>query len=190
MTKYVALFSLAILSCLSVGRTQGAETDVRCGSRCLYVALKSLNLPVESTVQLEGLMGDPFPSGYSLAELAAAAETCGARTLGVKTTFENLQKRPGRFACIAFVGGDHFVLFGDVKDQMVTYVDPPRMTTLPTATVLNEWQGEALLISPEAILPEESLPGNRTGWINALIIALAVVAVTFTVQLYRKRQSQ
>ena len=73
---------------------------------------------------------------------------------------------------------------------MVTYVDPPRMTTLPTATVLNEWQGEALLISPEAILPEESLPGNRTGWINAFIIALAVVAVTFAMQLYRKLQSR
>lgn len=184
--KTAFVLFLACLGAVTPDSLSTTETDVRCGSRCLYVALKSLDIPVESTSELEESMGSPFPGGYSMTQIATAAEERGAKTLGVKTTFENLKNRPGRFTCIAFIRGNHYVLFGDVKDGTVTYVDPPIITDIPCATAQIDWQGEALLISADDLVPEADLSKGLATW--KYWMAITPCVAVFLYYRFRRRR--
>lgn len=141
--------------------TPEAKADPRCGSKCLYLALKLLDHPVEFT-ELERLLGEPSGAGYTLAQLEDAARQLGAETLGVQTTLDNLARRPGRFACLALIDGGHYVLFQSVSDGTVSVVDPPRTFELPRATMQARWQGTALLLANRPLVREENLA--RSWW--------------------------
>jgi ABC-type bacteriocin/lantibiotic exporter with double-glycine peptidase domain len=166
------------------------ESEPRCGSYCLYVALRSLDLPVSSFEELEDKLGPPTPAGYSLGQLQDVAQQFGAQTLGVQTSFENLRVREERFACIAHLEAPgHFVNFADVTDAgLVTVIDPPRSYSAPADTLRTRWKGAALLLSPNPLTPEEDL---RRPWPVAVLYAIAGVGLLAVIGLValRKRSS-
>lgn len=175
---------LTAAAVLVISQTQGPEPNLRCGSYCLYVSLEALDIPVKSFSELEGKLGQPGRAGYSLAQLDEVARSYGAQTLGVETTIENLRRRPGRFACIARIDGNHFVNVADLLDGEAYIVDPPdRDYRVPVDTLRTRWDGTALLISAEPLVAEEAL--NRGfGWFGygAVFLAVAVLlAIAFLV---------
>jgi ABC-type bacteriocin/lantibiotic exporter with double-glycine peptidase domain len=151
----------------------------------LYVSLKALDFPVASYEALEQRLGPPSEAGYSMGQLAEAAQGLGASTLGVATTVENLRRRPGRFACIALLKDTHFVNIADISDQGVSVVDPPRSSTVPVDTFLTQWDGSALLIAPSPLVAEEDLGRAVPGWLGP-VLAGAIVVVMVIV-FYRSR---
>jgi ABC-type bacteriocin/lantibiotic exporter with double-glycine peptidase domain len=157
--------TLMIAACLmnaqmdEAGRANNNERkNVRCGSYTLYVGLKAIDVPVGPYQEFEAKLGEPSPAGYSLGKLAEVAESYGLRTLGVQTTLENLQRRGGRFVCIAHLNGDHFVNVAGVSDGVVSLIDAPRAYSLPIDTFNSQWSGTALLISRGPLVREEELP--------------------------------
>ena len=160
------------------------EPDVYCGSRCLYVSLKALDVEVESYEALEKRLGVPRETGYSLGQLAEVAREYGLNTLGVKTTVERLQRREERFACIALLNGRHFVNFGGAGPEGVTIVNPPKNAVVPLATLKTQWDGTALLLSPGPLAPEEDL--GPPLWPRILIALGVFAAVAVTALLVRR----
>lgn len=168
---------LTVCAAAALLQAHGSLPDLKCGSQCLYVSLKALDLPVGSFSDLEAKLGQPSVAGYSMGQLDEAAKAFGAQTLGVETTPENLRRRPGRFACIALVDKNHFVNIAEVDEKHAHVIDPPRDYKLPLATLRARWDGKALLVSNEPLLAEEDLPGPPNRWIawaaGGLLIAAA-----------------
>lgn len=164
-----------------------AETKVepRCGSNCLYVAIRLLGHPLDSLSKLEEVLGEPSPKGFTLAELSDAARHFKVETLGVETSFQNLTRRTGRFACIAHVDGGHFVLFHNAEQGKVTVVDPPRVYEVPLDTMRTRWQGKALLLANVPLAREETLNGTWP-W-KPIVVGAGVVAACVW---FLRRQSQ
>jgi ABC-type bacteriocin/lantibiotic exporter with double-glycine peptidase domain len=160
--------------------------DPRCGSKCLYLALRLLDRPVEFP-ELERVLGEPSGAGYTLAQLEAAARTFGAETLGVQTSWEHLARRPERFACLAHVDGGHFVLFHELKGGGVSVVDPPRILDLPQATLKTRWTGTALLLANHPLTPEESLARSNWSIIGMGALLAAIVGLGWWL---RRRRAQ
>jgi ABC-type bacteriocin/lantibiotic exporter with double-glycine peptidase domain len=187
MPSYVILVLAATIG--ADGPQQKPDIDVRCGSYCLYVALKAFDCPVESFAELDGKLGEPSLAGYSLGQLDEAARVYGAHTLGVETTIENLQRRPGRFACLTLVGDAHFVLMADVRDEKVSIIDPPESSSIPLDTFRSRWSGTALLISDRPLLREEDLP-QPFPWVTLLAVAAATTVVLGTFILVRRARGR
>lgn len=139
--------------------TSLAQADDRdlCGAYCLYVGLKAIDMPVESFERLQEDLGPPPAGGYSLGQLDEVARQYGAETLGVSTSIENLRLCNERFACIAHLNQDHFVLVSKIDTDGVIVVDPPAKRMVPFVTWDRQWDGVALLLSPSALQPEEDL---------------------------------
>jgi ABC-type bacteriocin/lantibiotic exporter with double-glycine peptidase domain len=150
-------YALLILMA-AVTQTAEQTPDLRCGSYCLYVSLKALDFPIASFAELEEKLGQPSAAGYNLGQLDEVARGYGAQTLGVQTNLENLQRRPGRFACIALIDKHHFVNFAKIDEERVFVVDPPQEYTVPLDTLRSRWDGRALLISTDPLMAEEDLP--------------------------------
>ncbi len=167
---------------------QAAPPSELCGAYCLYLGLKSIDLPIESLERLQEKLGDPPPGGYSLGQIEEQARKLGAQTLGVRTTLEKLKLRKERFACIAHVQSNHFVLLTDIGEQGVTVIDVPEKRQVPFLTWSREWDGAALLLSPGPLTPEEQLrhPWN---WRLMSLIAGGVLVVVAGGSYLRKRFS-
>ena len=189
-----AALPVALLAAvLQTGAGAGAADPPRaarqplCGLYCLHVGARSVGLrPVLS--ELAAALGPPGADGYSLAQLAAAAEGQGLHALAVGTTADRLARRPGRFACIAHLDGNHFVLLNGVDGPMVGVVDPPRRYAAPARTLASRWDGRALLISPDPLLPEEALP-EPWGWRAACLAAAVLTTAAAAGILYWRRRS-
>lgn len=175
----LALFFAASVSASGAEATnsESREPDLRCGSYCLYVGLSALDLPVKSFEELEKKLGPPSSAGYSMGELAEAAKVYNAYTLGVETSFENVRRRPGRFACIAHLDGNHFVAFQKIDERQAWIVDPPRSYTIPLETLQTRWDGKALLISAEPLLEEENLPSVFPYWTVVIIAGVFLLTI-------------
>ena len=107
-----------------------------------------MDVEIADLETLEKRMGPVGPHGYSLKQLADAAEGCGALTLGVKTNLDRLRSRTGRFACIALLeDSSHFVCISNIDDNNVYAVDPPELRQIPLEAFSKVWSGKALLIS-------------------------------------------
>ncbi len=150
-----------------------AGPDPLCGAYCLYVALKSLDLPVGGFSDVEARLGPPSRMGYSMEDLAKGARGFGASTVGVETTLESLEHRPGRFACIALLERGHFVNVYDVRDGKVFLIDAPGSREAAADAFRTVWGGRALLLSAQPI--EASYP-TGPGWRTyaAIVGGLAV----------------
>jgi hypothetical protein len=176
-------WSILLVLITAMNERQGAPTssDPRCGSRCLYVALRALEFDVPNLAELETRLGGVPPGGFSLAQLEQAARSYGAQTLGVKTSADNLTKRVGRFCCIAHLNGSHFVLLADIDGDTVSVADPPGLTELPIDTLMSQWSGVALLVSRDPLEAEESLGGSGT--LAMLLTGLGCVVLALGVAL-------
>lgn len=150
-----------LLQSAAVTSQELVDSDPLCGAYCLYVALGSLDAAVPPFDEFQEALGEPGASGFSLGELAEYAEGLGLHTLGVLTNCENLERRPGRFACIAHLARGHFVLLTDVRAGAVTMIDPPRTSSVAPEILQTQWDGTALLISAQPLLAEEDLPRER-----------------------------
>lgn len=139
---------------------------------CLFIALRSLDVPVGNLSELLDRIGPPPSGGYNLAQLAETAESYGVQTRGVETSTNNLSRRSGRFACIAHYAEGHFVNLIDVEKGQVHLIDAPRSMRVPMETFNSVWSRNALLISHESILAEEDLP-IEWNWGRIVLIALA-----------------
>ena len=71
------------------------NVELRCGEYCLFVALRALDIDVPTVESLEQALGQPGTIGYSMEQLALAAEAFGAHTLGVQTSLKHLERRRG-----------------------------------------------------------------------------------------------
>ena len=167
---------VTLLAAATLLQTADAPPDLRCGSYCLYISLKALDLPLASLAELEAKLGQPSAAGYSMGQLAEIAQSFGAETLGVETNFDNLRRRPGRFACIALVDKHHFVNIAVVDATHAHIIDPPRDYDLPLDTLRSQWDGKALLVSREPLLAEEDLPQPTPRWLAYTLGGLLVVA--------------
>jgi len=185
----MVLLACALLFMFTPLRRASAQedrpSDVRCGSYCLFVALRALDLGPAEFEELEASIGPPPTDGYSMLELQQESEKHGASTLAVQTTFENLRKRATqeRFHCIAYLDTNkHFVLLQDydTEDSSVAVIDPPRSYTMPAGTLETLWSGDALLLSDSELTPEEDLP---SGFGVIVGVALAVTGAGLVVGL-------
>lgn len=189
-TRCLLILCAAALSCAEItGGDARATDDVRCGSYCLYVALKGLGGKVASVAEVEDFMGPPPSGGYSMADLDAAARHFGFQTMAVETTLERLAARSERFACIAHVRGHHFLLIADASDGEVHVIDPPRSYTAAPAAINAIWDGKALLISQQSLEPEElvvvPLRKRPRAWIGFAV--MLVLLLSATVICFRRR---
>lgn len=157
--------ALAILTLISVLVSAGAvrASDPECGARCLYVALKGLDLPVADYATFRSQLGAPPAGGHSLAQLADAAQAAGAQTLGVQTSLEELARRRPPFTFLAHLKSEHFVLVTNFENHKVSIIDPPLARDIPEGTFQALWDGTGLLISPRPItLAVDTRSGMKT----------------------------
>ncbi|MGC8644498.1 MAG: cysteine peptidase family C39 domain-containing protein [Isosphaeraceae bacterium] len=163
----------------------GRHGELRCGAYCLYAALGSLGVEVGGVREIETRMGQPTPIGYSMEQLAEAASSFGVFTLGVETSLDDLERRQRPFACIASVGGDHYVCVYDVSKTDVFVVDPPHDRVMDRGAFVALWDGRALLLSNRPMSP---LPSRR--WVAWLVVALGGggVCATIVLILLRRRR--
>ena len=141
-----------------------AEGESECGYYCLAVAHATFAPDAADPAALRKRLGDPGAAGYSLTELEAAAERLELHPLAVDTSLENLRARADagdRFAAVAHVDGNHFVLVrGFDADGSVEVIDPPRRYAQPAPTFAARWDGRALLVGPAPLTPESDLAGS------------------------------
>ena len=93
--------------------------------------------------ELESKLGQPSPVGYSMEQLATAARSFGAQTLGVETSLDNLVRRPNRFVCIALLKQGHFVNVYDIAEDRVYFADPPELRQAGLDAFRSIWTGRA-----------------------------------------------
>lgn len=170
-SKAVLLLSLACLG--QPGTTPDpSRPELRCGSYCLYTALKALDFPVESYSRFEETLGQPTQLGYSMEQLAEAARSVGAYTLAVETSLELLEARPGRFACLALLDQQgHFVNLYNIDAQSVYLIDPPTDRVMDREVFGRKWSGQALLVSTQPLTPMSA------GWLSSRAIVVGAVAL-------------
>jgi hypothetical protein len=178
---YGVVLSLAILSQTNIGVN---EKDPRCGSDCLYLAVKALGNTAITYDTLVQSLGSPSPTGYSMARLADGARSFGLFTQAVETNTANLRKRKENFTCIALLKYPHFVLVYKIDDDYVYLINSRKQITIPVTTFEAMWSQKALLISNEPLRQEESLSSAAsTEYMGRIIIvcgvgsALAVVSM-------------
>ena len=182
---YISVFVVCLFPCGQLAFAQAESRDL-CGAYCLYLGLKSIDLPVESLERLQEELGAPPQGGYSLGQLDAVAKKHGAHTLGVKTRLDNLQvrKETERFACIAHQNENHFVLLSKIDTEGVIVVDPPNTRLVPFVTWGRDWDGVALLMSAAPLQQEEDI---RQPWNWKLIGSWTVGVGVFASLLYSIR---
>ena len=165
----------------------GRHGELRCGAYCLYAALGSLGVEVGGVREIETRMGQPTPIGYSMEQLAQAASSFGVFTLGVETSLDELERRQRPFACIASVGGDHYVCVYDVSKTDVFVVDPPQDRVIARGAFEALWHGRALLLSDHPLSP---LPSRRWATWVLLVIGVGAACATITLILLRRRRRE
>ena len=149
--------------------------DQRCGEYCLRVALPGLGFEGEDIASAVRSLGAAPAAGHAVADLAAAVGEAGGESLAVLTTAEGLRARQElgeKFACVAHVDGNHYVLLTQFNDDgTAAVIDPPQTYDLPLETLAQRWDGKALLISKKPLTPEADLPGPFP-W-RAVLLVLA-----------------
>ena len=184
-----------LLLCLMLSAAEPRDDrEELCGTYSLFVGLNSLDANLPGLEIIEQTLGPPPRGGHSMADLAAAAEKHGFKTLGVNTTLRNIAERPGRFACIAHLKEGHFALIAQVDTEGVHLVDPPSTSVVMENVWNTVWDGDALLISAESLLPEaeveelaeraeESLSTRQATrqWTVVTGITLALAAISWLV---------
>jgi ABC-type bacteriocin/lantibiotic exporter with double-glycine peptidase domain len=181
-------FSCIVLAVIAA-RNVSAERKPACGAHCLYVALLALDIEIDSLDALEDDLGPPPARGYSLGQLAQAARAHGVDALGVSTSLDRLASRGGRFAVIAHWGDEHFVNVGGIGANGVTFADGAVVRTIPPTTFNTQWDGNALLLSRDPLLPEEQIVvPDSDQWRQWSLWAGVAAAATFLgIQWSRRR---
>ena len=104
---------------------QSQAASAKCGSYCIYAALRGLDLISEPYSNFEkGL--PPVPSeGYSFSDLEQIAQRFGAAH-SRRGRSRNAWAAEGRRACIALLN-QHFVVVKDIRQStgVVSIIDPP-----------------------------------------------------------------
>lgn len=173
-----------LLVCLCLWATpcgaQGrSKTDLLCGVKCLYTGLLALGIDPGKYPDFITKCGSADARGYSIGRLEEIAKGFGVETLPVQTSLSNLQRRQGRFVCIAHVNENHFVNIGDVEGSQVWIVDPPRDGPVAVDVFAKKWKGTALLLSREPLVPESEL-GPRIGWwVGASVLLIGILWATW-----------
>ena len=182
MPHYTTLFILLLLINASVA---DETRSPNCGPYSLYVAAGALQVDVGSFEEFYKTCGNPDARGFSLGQLEAISKRLGLKTYGVKTSADVLAQRTGRFGCIAWIRGNHFVLINAVENGQVSIIDPPRSYQVPVETFATQWDGTSLLISQDAILTDEEVlrqsrslfQKTRWVWVAGAIGCLAIAIV-------------
>jgi hypothetical protein len=168
---------LVVVLCMAVPQTAEKKiggVNLKCGAYCLYVGLRSLDVPVGTYEELEKTLGPPGNHGYSMEDLAGTARKLGAYADGVETSLDRLSYRKGRFACIALVERGHFVILYDYdRDKGVVHIiDPPEKREIQADAFRDIWTKKALLVSDKPLEAEESIrPPLNLGLIAACFMA-------------------
>ena len=180
MNAGLLLIAMAICVQSPIPKVNSKGIDLRCGEYCLAVSLRALEIASPGVVELETKLGQPGPMGFSMKQLAEVAEQYGAYTLGMDTSLDHLERRRGRFACIALdENRGHFFCISDIDSKSVHLVDPPERRVVSRDAFGRLWKGRAMLISNRPIDP--SVPGRLPTW--AVIIGWLSVAALILVGL-------
>ena len=184
------LASLIAVALLSAGAAAAAAAEGpapgenrRCGEFCLKVALGGLDFPPDAVQAGLDRLGVAPEGGHAVADLVEAVEAAGGHALAVETAADRLIARRAagdRFACVAHVDGDHYVLVGGVADDgTVDVIDPtPRAGGgyfQPAHTFAGRWEGTALLVSRDPLTPEADL--DPFPWFAVLLAAAGVLGL-------------
>ncbi len=149
----------------------GQDVDVECGPKCLAVVMHAFGHEISYDELLRDL-GDATSEGYSLASLHDYVRRCGLEASLVKTSVANLKRRSSKeeFACICWIGRDHFVICSGIEDDNEVHViDPPSSYAMPAVTFCADWSGEALLIAKSPLMDESNV-NWRIGWLSYLLV--------------------
>ena len=162
----------------------------RCGEYCVRVALTGLGFDAAAVEAAAERLGVAPSGGHAAADLLAAVEAAGGHAAAVRTDLQTLQARRAagdRFACVAHVDGNHYLLISSIGDRGgVEVIDPPRFYTIPPETLDERWDGTAVLISAVPLTPSAELQGSWWRWASALAVT-AAFAVGVVLLLTRRR---
>lgn len=173
-------FAAACAWCLGpalLPSASAANRDPLCGGYCTFLALKSLGLNAGNWEDFALRLGRPGSAGYSLGELAEVVAAAGGHSLAVETSLSELQQRSDRFACVAHLDGNHYVLLYDAPPGLVRVIDAPFDYEISAAAFEQRWDGRALLIAARPIEPQPR-PSPWPAWVigaPAVLLALLVV---------------
>ncbi len=184
------LLMVQLLTCISYATSSSAAEPVGtnstgaqplCGASCLYVALNALDVNVTSFESLLERLPEVAMVGHSLGELEKVAQSYEMNTLAVETTLANLERRKGRFACVAQINGTHFVLISNIGAGHVTLMDPPYEKTIDRDVFSDSWDGQALLISAGDLAPEDKLNSRFPEGLLLVVIVVCASGGSFYV---------
>lgn len=187
---------MACCMILAQGSKSSNQTDVYCGSRCVFLAIKSLGAYNGTFKEFQTQIGDPGLQGYSLEQLSEIAETFKLKTAIVRTSLANLEARNDSCICITLVRENHFALLTDIdsSSRLVSIVDYPKIIKLPIDTFLAQWKPYCLLVSESPLESEESISRRlmyrKFGKLGIIVIMLgaALGAVAYVHRVLRMRR--
>jgi hypothetical protein len=164
-----------VVALVAAGQTgQSPGVSAKCGSFCLFVALRSLDLIAEPYSRFEKHLPPPPVDGYSFGDLEQIAHQFGAHTLALEADLETLSRLDGRRACIAYLN-QHFVIVSNIDKSRdtVSIIDPPARYNRTLQQFRRTYSQRALVIAPQPIAP----PSSGSAWRTALGIICTAAAV-------------
>ncbi len=162
----------------------GATTKLDCGANALHILLRLEGRPV-TIDRLDSALPPRRRDGYSMAELAAAAESLGLELEGVRfAKGDPALNRPA----IAFIRGKQDGHFGVLRPvgntgTMVQVIDPPhapRIVDYDEVLSAKAWTGR-ILIPREAWLVRNKIP------VLAATLGAMLLGIAFTLRLHRNQ---
>jgi len=181
------IFALTALVLPEPTDARDGTPDLRCGSYCLYVALKALSVTDVDFATFDSSMGEPSRLGFSLLDLATSAQSHGAKCLTVQTDLDSMARIREPFACIAFLKSHHFVCVYSLSHQTVRIIDPPDEYDMDRAQFEAIWSGNALLISRSTL----SLAGSWRIWLRRCVVSGAIAAmIVVAIVVVRQRRTR
>ncbi len=167
-----------------------AEDDLNCGLDCLYVASVALDQEIPYD-DLRAALGKRANNGYSMAQLQTATQAVGFKTMLVQTNAKELVARKSfnRFACIAWLPREHFVVIAEADQGTYTVINGLKKSRMQHGTFEQQWAGDALLVSTEELVPSEKLNRSLSRYLIAGLLAFGVCGLgLFGVAVLRKKK--
>ena len=180
---------LVIASAVVCQADQPQAAGAKCGSYCIYVALRGLDLVAEPYSSFEKGLPPVHPDGYSFEDLERIAQGFGAHTLALEGDLETLGRLKGRRACIALLN-QHFVVVKDIGQSagVVSIIDPPARYDRAFREFRRTYSRRALVIAMAPI----AFPSDGAAWRIAIWLvcgtAGAIGLLTTARFLARRRQ--
>jgi hypothetical protein len=145
MPKFVLLSIILSLSLLQ--NSYGLEqNDSLCGPRCLLAVCEDFHIKANLKEIMD--LSHYSISGTTMLNLYKAAKEKKLPVVPLRTNIDGICNING--LCIAFVDGNHFLIFKGCKDDKVIIQNPPSPPEIISKkTFISRWKGETLVFSKQ-----------------------------------------